>query len=281
MVYQPAAAPPADPVLSIITPVFNGARFLQSCLDNVEAQGCPVAEHIVVDGASHDETVAILAVNAARLPYLSYLSESDRGQSHAMNKGIALARGTYMTFLNVDDYFEPGVLNRVVGIIRDLDQPRFLAGNCNVWGDGDALQYVNRPSRLELDRLVMGPAYFQHPYNPSAYFYPRALHDMVGPYDEREHYALDLEFILRAMRALPTRYFDETWGNFRNIDGTKTVTHARSGLAAGVVRRIFLANFRTLPWRTRLLVMARLAYYKIAIPPMRAWQRHVPARRSG
>jgi glycosyltransferase involved in cell wall biosynthesis len=136
-VYHPATAAPAAPLISVVTPVLNGERHLQACIDNVAAQDCPVAEHIVVDGGSSDGTVAILAANAARLPYLSYLTAPDRGQAHAMNRGIALARGVYVSFLNVDDYYQPGVLNRVADIIRDLELPHFLAGNCNVWRDGE------------------------------------------------------------------------------------------------------------------------------------------------
>ena len=275
MVYQPAATPPVAPLLSIITPVFNGARFLQACLDNVAAQNCPVAEHIVVDGGSKDETVAILAANARRLPYLSYLAEPDRGQADAMNKGITLARGLYVSFLNVDDYYDPGVLNRIVDIVRKLDQPRFLAGNCNVWGDDDVLLYVNRPSHLEPDRLALGWNYFPYPVNPVAYFYPRALHDAIGPYDEGEPYVMDVEFVLRAVRSLPTKYFDETWGNYRCIEGTKTVEHARSGLADAAKRRVYLGHFRALPSRTKLLVAARFFYYRMAVTMRRAWRRHM------
>ncbi len=270
--YQAASAPPAAPVLSIITPVFNGARFMQSCLDNVAGQDCSVVEHIVVDGGSRDETMRIVAENAARLPYLSYLSEADRGQSDAMNKGIGLARGAYVSFLNVDDFYEPGVLNRVVGIIAGLQRPHFIAGNCNVRNDADEIVYVNRPARLEVERLALGQDYFEFPCNPSAYFYPRALHDAVGLYDLNHHYMMDLEFILRAVRGAPTLYVNETWGNFRNIEGTKTVAHSRSGVARRNNRLLYLANFRTLPFRTQLIVAARFAYYKVAYRPARAWR---------
>ncbi len=245
---------------------------LQACLDNVAAQGCADVEHIVVDGGSADGTVEMLAANAGRMPWLSWLSERDRGQSDAMNKGIALARAPYISFLNVDDYYEPGTLNRVAGIIRTLDRPTFLAGNCNVWAEGDVLVEVNRPARLEVERLALGMRFHQHPYNPAGYFYPRAVHDVVGPYRIDEHFALDLEFILRAVRVLPTRYFDETWGNYRRFEGTKTVSLANAGKAAAVSRRVYWENFRSLPWPMQVRVALRYGYYRLAYPPLRAWR---------
>ncbi len=124
----------------------------------------------------------------------------------------------------------------------------------------------------------MGWQYFEYPVNPSAYFYPRALHDAIGPYDEAEKYAMDTEFVLRAVRAVRTLYFNETWGNFRFFEGTKTMIHARSGLAEGVRQRIYRAHLRALPWRTRLLVATRIAYYKMAYRPVRAWRRRASAR---
>lgn len=271
--YVAASAPPAGPVISVITPVFRGAAMLQACLDNVAAQGCPHVEHIVVDGGSDDGTWEILQANAARMPWLSWLSERDRGQADAMNKGIALARGDYLSFLNVDDFYEPGALNRAVEIIRGLDRPTFIAGNCNVWGDGDVLVGVNRPDRLEIERLLLGTGYHEHPCNPSAYFYPRALHDVVGPYSLEEEYALDLEFILRAVQVVPARHYDEVWGNYRRFEGTKTVTLARTGTAGAVNRRVYRRIFRGLPPRTQAVVLGRYLYYSVAYPVLRFLRR--------
>lgn len=275
------AAAPAAPVISVITPVFRGAALMQACLDNVAAQGCPHVEHIVVDGGSLDGTVAVLEANTAAMPWLSWVSEPDKGQSDAMNKGIALARAPYISFLNVDDFYEPGALGRAVEIIKALQQPTFLVGNCNVWDDDGRLIHVNRPERLEVERLALGWRFHEHPINPAAYFYPRALHDMVGLYRLDEEYALDLEFILRAVRAMPARHFDEVWGNYRRVRGTKTVTLAEEGRSVAVSRRVYLRNFRALPWRTQLKVAARYAYYSVAYPARDAWRRRARRRAAG
>ena len=218
-------------MISIITPVFNGESHIEACLKNVIEQACPDLEHIVVDGKSDDDTVKIIAKYADRYPHIRWISEKDSGQSNAMNKGIALAKGEIIAILNVDDSYEPGVLNRVLEIISGLEGPSLIVGNCNVFDDEGKLLYVNKPSRLSLTDLLMGWSVHPHPVNPSAYFYHKSLHDIIGPYDEKNHFTMDLDFILNAVRIADIRYFDEIWGNYRVLEETKTAKDQQSGKA--------------------------------------------------
>jgi glycosyltransferase involved in cell wall biosynthesis len=103
----------------------------------VAAQNCDRVEHIIVDGGSGDRTVPILREKARAHPYLRWISEPDRGQSDALNKGIEMARGEYIGILNADDFYEPGVLSRIAAIIKTLSEPRFIVGACNVLTTGD------------------------------------------------------------------------------------------------------------------------------------------------
>lgn len=208
--------------LTIITPVFNGKSFIQSCIDNVFNQHCCFIEHIILDAGSTDGTVEILRKNAEKYTHLRWVSGKDKGQSDAMNKGIEMARGEIVGFLNVDDFYEPNVLNRIVEVFTKLPEPALLVGNCNVLDGKDNLLFVNKPAKLKLAHLLTGPEINPWPINPSAYFYHKSLHDRIGPYDVNEHYALDLDFILRAVQAAYVRYINEVWGNFRLIEGTKT-----------------------------------------------------------
>ena len=79
--------------LSIITPVYNGEKFIQACVENVIEQKCPDIEHIILDGCSSDNTVNIIKSYADKYPHINWVSEKDNGQSDAMNKGIAIAKG--------------------------------------------------------------------------------------------------------------------------------------------------------------------------------------------
>jgi len=216
------------PKLTIITPVYNGERFIESCLKTVVGQNCPDIEHLIVDGGSQDKTTEIVKQYAQKYPHLRWISEKDSGQSDAMNKGIALAHGNIISFLNADDFYEPNVLTRVLTIFKDLPEPSLLVGNCNVW-DNRGIMYVNQPRKLRLEDLLMGTDIHPHPFNPSAYFYHKSLHQKIGLYDTNEHYVLDLDFIFRAVQAAKVKYVDETWGNYRFIEGTKTFEDHKRG----------------------------------------------------
>lgn len=216
-----------DVALTVITPVFNSIKYIENCLENVIRQNCPQAQHLIMDGGSTDGTVEVVARYAETHPRLTWISEKDSGQSNAMNKGIALAKGPVIGFLNADDYYEPDVLNRVVRWFEGKPEPSFVCGNLNIWHADGSLRHFNRPSRLSLVELISHK--FEWPYNPSAYFYHKSIHDQVGLYNEENHYNMDYEFILKAARKVKIEYVDEVWGNFCVVEESKTFnsfTHA-------------------------------------------------------
>lgn len=215
----------ASAVLSILTPVFNGSAWLEGCLQNVARQMQPGIEHWIADGGSTDGTVTILEEYARHFPHIRWFSEKDQGQSHAMNKVIAAASGTWIGFLNVDDFYADGALASVMRLIAQPEvQNGILVGNLNVLRPDGTLDRVNRPAEMELCALIADRC--EWPYNPSAYFYPRALHDRIGLFPVEEHYAMDYDFILKAATAgIPFHYVPETWGNFRLLPEAKTSQH--------------------------------------------------------
>lgn len=229
-------------MISVITPVYQGERFIESCIKIVIEQKCPDVEHIIVDGGSTDRTVEIIKQYADKYPHIRWISEKDKGQSDAMNKGIALAKGDIIAILNVDDFYEQNVLNRVLKIFKQLPEPSLLVGNCNVWDDKDKLIFINKPKKLKLANLLLENAN-PYPVNPSAYFYHTSLHEKVGLYKLEEHYVMDLDFILRAVQVATVKYIDEIWGNFRLIEGTKTFNDLKSGQVIRRKKSIF-SNYR-------------------------------------
>ncbi|MDP2653406.1 MAG: glycosyltransferase family 2 protein [Candidatus Omnitrophota bacterium] len=239
------------PPLSVITPVFEGERFIESCLKSVIEQNCNRLEHYIIDGGSRDETARIVARYARKYPHIRWVSEKDRGQSDAMNKGIARARGRYIGFLNADDYYEPNVLNHVIDLLEELPEPGLLVGNCRVLDGRGQVIYVNRPQRLDVVSVLLGA---QFAVNPSAYFYHRSLHNEIGAYDIADHYSMDLDFLLKAMRRAHSKYIDRVLGNFRLIEGTKTFQKMRDNSLKTNKERIFSNYYRTLPWPQRVYV---------------------------
>jgi glycosyltransferase involved in cell wall biosynthesis len=238
-------------VLSIITPCYNAEKYIADCIESVVAQGCPSLEHIIIDGASQDRTIAILREKATQYRHIQFVSEPDRGQSDAMNKGIRMARAEYISILNVDDFYEPGVLARIARLIEGLREPRFIVGACNVLGEGDKLCRVNRPKVLDLDNILAGAPF---PNNPSAYFYPKSIHETVGYYDVEEHITMDLKFLMAVVQELEPLYIDEILGNFRFIPGTKTFETEQDGTAEKRRREVFRDYFARLPMTAKVRV---------------------------
>jgi glycosyltransferase involved in cell wall biosynthesis len=211
-------------MISIITPVYNGEKFIETCIRAVIDQKCPDVEHIIVDGASTDGTVEIIKQYANMYSHIRWISEKDEGQSDAMNKGILMAKGKIMSFLNVDDFYEPNVLNRALELFKELPVPSLLLGNCNVWDDKGQLLAVFKPANFHFLNLLQGFNEKNTPPNPSAYFYHTSLHQQIGLYKVDEHYSMDTEFLFRAVQVATVKYVDESWGNWLFYEGTKSHT---------------------------------------------------------
>jgi glycosyltransferase involved in cell wall biosynthesis len=178
-----------------------------------------------------------------------------------MNKGIAMASGNIISFLNADDFYEPGVLVYVSQLFSSLKEPTFLYGNCNVINEDEQIKYINKPKNLNIVNLLLKKC--EHPYNPSAYFYHKSLHDIVGLYGISDHYAMDLDFIFRAIQAANLQYIDETLGNYRDIQGTKTQNSKSSGLHEERKIALFQRYYSQLPITRKLQVEVYKGYRQL------------------
>ena len=209
-------------LLSIITPTYNPGDWLEKCILNVAENLSEEIEHLIIDGGSTDGTPERLQKFAEQYPHIRWISEKDRGQSDAMNKGLSMARGTWVGFLNADDFYEPGALKSVLSIISSNPSGlRFLTGNLNIINEKDELISVNKPARMSLPALLADIC--EWPYNPAAYFYTAVIHEKIGKFPLDEHFAMDYDFILKLMTAqIPLEYHNETWGNFRLLPEAKT-----------------------------------------------------------
>ncbi|MFN0084286.1 MAG: glycosyltransferase family 2 protein [Blastocatellia bacterium] len=262
---------PSLPKISIITPSFNQARFLERTICSVLDQGYPNLEHIVIDGGSTDGSVEILRRYADRLAY--WVSEPDGGQSHALNKGFARATGEIFGWLNSDDVYCPGALaqaGRRFAEDRALDL--FYGG----------LYLIDAEDRL-LDAHWAGPCnprYTLHvglDIHQQALFWRRELMDRVGGIDETMNFSMDVDLIMRLLlhgRAARTRDY---LGMFRVHDEAKTATiEALSKAENRIIHeryrgRVPLAVPRALARWNRAALSARRVAAVLAEAPAAYW----------
>lgn len=179
--------------ISIVTPSFNQAQFIERTLLSVATQDCPGVDHVVFDASSTDGTQQVLARFADRL---TWTSEADRGQAHAVNKGIAATRGDVIGWLNSDDVYYPGALRAVLQFFEAHPDVDVVYGNADHIDAGDRPleDYPTEPWNLERLAEV---CYICQP----ATFFRRRVIERFGALDETLHYCMDYEFWLRLGKA--------------------------------------------------------------------------------
>jgi GT2 family glycosyltransferase len=203
----------AHALVSVITPSLNPGERLIRCLDSVAAQSYAHVEHIVVDGGSTDGTVEL-----ARSRGLRVISEPDRGQTDALNKGFALATGDYLGWLNADDWLVPEAIERVVQMFAAMPEVGWVYCDCEIRRENGIAEIFRSPAGLGKDALDFGNRLTQ----PGAFVARWAL-DRVGPLDEEMHLAMDFDLWLRLLDAgVPSAHIPEALAVFEIHHSSKT-----------------------------------------------------------
>lgn len=242
------------PSITIITPVFNSERFISSCIENVIAQNCKDLEHLIIDGGSTDQTVQIVQSYASIHSHVRIISEKDNGQSDAMNKGIRAAKADLISFLNADDLYAPFILNRVLMLFTQNTKLDFAVGNCRVIDQEGSTIFINRPKRLMDYHFYSYKEPF--PINPAAYFYKKSIHDDVGYYNTDNHYNMDYEFLLKAVRKYQLVYFEEDWGIMLHHEDAKTANDMESGRMESRKKEVFQKEYSKLTLSQKVKVFS-------------------------
>ncbi len=189
--------------VSIVTPSYNQARYIEQTIRSVLEQGYPRLEYLVIDGGSSDGSQEIIKKYADKLS--GWVSEKDRGQADAINKGLARTGGEIVAWLNSDDYYLPGAVSRAVQTFQQHPEAGLVYGNVlSVDGQGKVFNLQTfRPYTLEdlmAFQIISQPAVFMR----------RSILEQAGLLDLSYHLLLDHQLWLRLARLAPIIYLPET-----------------------------------------------------------------------
>ncbi len=217
--------------ITIVTPSYNQGRFIERTIRSVlEQEGDFDLEYIVMDGGSTDESVQIIADYARRVEAGEYarkhghtvsytwVSDRDRGQTHAINKGLAVSTGDVLAYLNSDDVYYPGALSYVASTFVGQPGVEVIYGRADHIDVDDAFleEYPTRDFDYEILKQI---CFICQP----ALFFRRSVYDRHGPFQEALRYAMDYEYWLRIGSDARFEYADKKLAASRFYADTKTL----------------------------------------------------------
>ena len=209
------------PLVTIITPSYNQGRFLEETIRSVLLQGYPNLEYFVIDGGSGDNSVDIIRKYE---PWLTWWeSQEDEGQSHAINKGWKRAKPGVWAWINSDDYYNPGAFFKAVSALKSGSPASLVHA---------AVDFIDAESRvvekMVYDTCALPPGiekmkfWINWPIPQPTVFFDSMLVKKYGYLNQRFHYSLDYEWLIRVSRKETFRYVDEDWATYRIHAASKT-----------------------------------------------------------
>lgn len=241
------------PRISIVTPSYNQGHFIGQTIESVLSQDYPDLEYIIVDGASTDNTLDVLRSYDGRL---TWISEKDRGQTHAINKGMHMATGDVVAFLNSDDLYLPGALDTVGRFFAERPDAGWLTGRCRII-DQDNREirkgitlYKNAWLRVANYQTLQITNFISQ----MATFWRRDAARRIGELNETLHYVMDYDYWMRIGRYYKLHVVHRDLACFRMHTTSKSNTSSAAAVTqanAQFDEEIRIARHHT---RSRLLV---------------------------
>jgi glycosyltransferase involved in cell wall biosynthesis len=219
------------PRLTIVTPSYNQGQFIEETIHSVLLQGYPDLEYIIIDGGSTDGSAEIIKKYEDHLSY--WVSEPDRGQAHALNKGLDRATGEILAYLNSDDMYQPGAFATVVEAFMSNPQARWLCSPCLSWDERTRTTTTLKPLvPADPAQWLFKPSGQPYCFPQPGVFLRRSLVEEVGGFSEDLHYSFDYEYFQRILFAgSRPMELDAIVAMFRVHEASKTASNA-AGFAA-------------------------------------------------
>ncbi len=212
------------PLVSIITPSFNQSRFLEAAMQSVLTQDYPRIEYIVVDGGSTDDSASIIKKHESRIAW--WVSEKDKGQTDAINKGFNRANGEILAWLNSDDTYNAGAISAAVKYLTENPEVALVYSDCDyINEDGESIGQFPA-AQTDIRKLRRG--YIHIPQQTM--FFRAKYWKELGPLDPSFYFAMDYDLWTRIAAKAPIKYISgQTWANFRIHTNSKTNVNDERG----------------------------------------------------
>jgi len=222
------------PLLSIIIPSFNQGDFVEKTLQSIFTQDCLNIEVIVLDGGSTDNTVEILKKYDSQIDY--WVSKRDKGQSHAFNKGLALAKGEWVGWQNSDDCYLPNTFSEFSNIINLGNNYDVIFADYDIIDENDKIIYNRKLTKYSpLEYVVNGGSI----NNCSAFFRKEKLLEVNG-LDEELQYYMDHDLYLKlSQNNAKYNKIQSTWGQFRIHNASKGANKSVMHIADTIRQRYY------------------------------------------
>lgn len=206
------------PYISVVTPTLNQGCFIEETIQSVLSQRHVNLEHIVIDGGSTDETISILQ----KYSHLKWISEKDKGQSDALNKGLKKAQGEIVAWLNSDDYYPTEkILASVVRAFRSNPEIKVVVGDClAIYEDSDRKDRLYNRG-LEFEDMIRYWDARVPPHQPSVFFHKDLIREF-GEFDVSLNRTMDYDFWLRISQKHRFVYIPEVLSVYRLHSSSKS-----------------------------------------------------------
>ena len=203
--------------ISIVTPSYNQAQYIEATINSVLSQDDPQIEYLIADGGSTDGTVNIIKKYQDKLAW--WVSEKDKGQTDAINKGFSHATGDILAWINSDDTYEPGAVTAAAKYLQEHPNFGMVYGDCN---------YINESGRLigkfkasQTNYRLLRRGYTRIPQQTM--FFRAELWKQIGPLDPSFYFAMDYDLWTRIAARTEIKYVPQTWANFRLHTSGKSI----------------------------------------------------------
>lgn len=212
------------PLVSIVTPSFNQAAYLEETIQSVLAQDYPRIEYIVIDGGSTDGSVDVIQKYQSSLAF--WVSEQDKGQTDAINKGFDRAKGDILAWINSDDTYNPKAVGEAVLYLMENPDVAMVYADCDFIDEQGRV--IGKFASRQTDYKKLRQGYVHIPQQTM--FFRAKYWKKVGPLDPSFYFAMDYDLWVRVAARAPIQYLPgRTWANFRIHTSSKTNVNDERG----------------------------------------------------